>query len=296
MNKSLEIRFIILLLITVCTSCLSPRHREGKATFFSFTDCYGRTVDIDSVPRRIISLSPSVTEMIFMLQSENLLVGISDFCHYPAATDTMHRVGGLQNVNIESLMACRPDVVIIGSIVSRQDVEKMENAGLKVLILREETRLEGLCDALSTLGKLLNREELAERKVDSVNKELALVRQSVDTGVAARKVYYVVGFGEEGDFTAPSGSHIDEIITCAGGINVGKTLTNWSVSREYLFESDPDIIIVRKEDLDAFIHTRPYTMLTAVRKGKVYPIDSGWIDIVSPRNVEAVKYINNLLK
>ena len=234
--------------------------------------------------------------MVFMLDEGDKLVGISDFCHYPEATDTMNRVGGMQNINVESLMALNPDVVLIGSIVTKQDMEKMERAGLKVVVIREESKLEGLCDALAVIGQLLDRNELAEEQIQRIHNQLDSVRSHIDTTLAPKKVYYVVGFGEQGDFTAPQNSHIHEIISAAGGENIGKDLTSWSVSREFLFESDPDIVLIRKEDLEVYRNTKPYTSLRAVKEGHVYPIESGWIDIVSPRNILAIQYINDLLK
>lgn len=296
MNKSFAVRLLFFLLLSLTISCLSPSQQGEKASFFDYTDCYGNRVKLDSVPARIISLSPAITEMVFMLDDGDKLVGISDFCHYPEATDTMHRVGGMQNINVESLVALNPDVVLIGSIVTKQDMEKMERAGLKVVVIREETKLEGLCDALSVIGQLLDKNELADEQIQKIHNQLDSVKSHIDTTLAPKKVYYVVGFGEQGDFTAPQNSHIHEIITAAGGENIGKNLTSWSVSREYLFEADPDIILIRKEDLEMYGKTKPYTSLRAVREGHLYPIESGWIDIVSPRNILAIQYINNLLK
>ena len=296
MNKPFVVRLLYFLLLSLTISCLSPSQQGGKASFFDYTDCYGNHVQLDSVPARIISLSPAITEMVFMLEEGDRLVGISDFCNYPEATKYIRRVGGMQNINIESLLDLNPDVVLIGSIVTKQDMEKMERCGLKVVVIREETKLEGLCDALAVVGRLLDKNELAEEQIQKIHNQLDSVKSHIDTTLAPKKVYYVVGFGEQGDFTAPQNSHIHEIITAAGGENIGKDLTSWSVSREYLFDSDPDIILIRKEDLEAYRKTTPYTSLRAVQEGHLYPIESGWIDIVSPRNILAIQYINNLLK
>lgn len=296
MNRLFAVRLLLFLLLSLTISCLSPSQQGGKASFFDYTDCYGNHVQLESVPTRIISLSPAITEMVFMLDEGDKLVGISDFCHYPEATDTMHRVGGMQNINVESLVALNPDVVLIGSIVTKQDMEKMERSGLKVVVIREETKLEGLCDALAVIGNLLDKKELADEQIQKIHNQLDSVKSHIDTTLAPKKVYYVVGFGEQGDFTAPKNSHIHEIITAAGGENIGKDLTSWSVSREYLFEADPDIILIRKEDLEVYGKTKPYTSLRAVKEGHLYPIESGWIDIVSPRNILAIQYVNNLLK
>lgn len=296
MKKLFCVRLLIIALAALTISCLSPSQQGEKASFFDYTDCYGNRVQLDSVPARIISLSPAITEMVFMLDEGDKLVGISDFCHYPEATDTMNRVGGMQNINVESLMALNPDVVLIGSIVTKQDMEKMERVGLKVVVILEESKLEGLCDALAVIGQLLDRNELAEEQIQRIHNQLDSVRSHIDTTLAPKKVYYVVGFGEQGDFTAPQNSHIHEIISAAGGENIGKELTSWSVSREFLFESDPDIVLIRKEDLEVYRNTKPYTSLRAVKEGHVYPIESGWIDIVSPRNILAIQYINDLLR
>lgn len=277
-------------------SCLSPEPKGEKASFFTYTDCYHRTVSFDTVPQRIVSMSPAITEMLFMLDYGENLVGISDFCHYPEATDTMNRVGGLQNINVETLTALHPDVVLIGSIVTKQDVEKMERAGLKVAVIKEEKSINGLRNGLVILGKMLNKNDLASQKVTEMDSCLNEVTQLVSQVQTKKKVYYVVGFGEQGDFTAPQNSHIHEIITLAGGQNIGEKLNSWNISREYIFQSDPDIIVIRKEDANAFVHTQPYSNLRAVREGNVFPIESGWIDIVSPRNVLAIQYINQLLQ
>ncbi len=284
------------LLMFAVIACHSPQTETAREACFSYTDYYGRTVTLDSVPQRVISLSPALTEMMFLLGAEDKLVGISDFCHYPSATDTMKRVGGLLNVNVEMLLSLNPDAIIIGSIVSKQDVENMERAGLKVLVIREETRLQGLSDAILLLGHIMDKDEIAEKQAEKIRKQLDDISQTVDTSVVVKKVYYVVGFGEQGDFTAPAGSHIHEIITAAGGKNIGESLKTWEISREFLFQSDPDIILIRKEDAERFVGTSPYNLLRAVKENHVYAIESGWIDNVSPRNVNAVEFINQILK
>ena len=196
MNKSFAVRLLFFLLLSLTISCLSPSQQGERVSFFDYTDCYGNRVQLDSVPSRIISLSPAITEMVFMLDEGGKLVGISDFCHYPEATDTMHRVGGMQNINVESLVALNPDVVLIGSIVTKQDMEKMERAGLKVVVIREETKLEGLCDALEVIGNLLDKKELAEEQIQQIHNQLDSVKLHIDTTLAPKKVYYVVAKGE----------------------------------------------------------------------------------------------------
>lgn len=286
--------FFILCTLFLFVSCKTPT-KNGSENALQLTDSYGRSVSVTKNPQRIISLSSAITESIFLLESEDKLVGISDFCDYPDETKNIEHVGGLQNISIEKLLSLQPDLILIGSIVSKEDVEKMEQAGMTVLALRAENSIYDICPLLETLGEIVEKTDLAQQRISELKSEMESYTQS--KGAVNRKsVYYVVGFGDGGDYTAPGNSHIDEIITLAGGLNVGHDLSSWNISREYLFQINPDIILIRKENLEQFTHTHPYTQLSAVKSNRVYPIESGWIDNVSPRNIEAIKLLKEICK
>lgn len=291
----ISIIFYLISSLFYFSSC-QKNSKIDSEKWFSWTDSYGREISLKEKPQRIVSLSPALTEMIFLLKSEEKLVGISDFCSYPAETAHIPKVGGIQNFNIESLIALNPDVVLIGSIVTRDKVLKMEKLGLPVIAIKEENHLTGIFHAIEILGEIVGEKELASEKVNELQQRIEEVRRVQVESDKLPSVYYVVGFGEAGDFTAPKESHIHEVITLAGGENIGETLTGWSISREFLFQKDPDFIFIRKEDIQYFAELFPYTELSAVKKGNLYPIESGWIDIVSPRNILAVEYMNTEIR
>jgi iron complex transport system substrate-binding protein len=279
--------------ISLCGACLSPKDRAG--TFLCLTDSYQREIKLDKSPEKIISLSPGITEMLFLLHAEEKLIGVSDYCNFPEETQYMNKVGGLQNINIEKIISLQPDVVLIGSIITKKEVEKLEQSGIVVIALKQEEKLEGILDALQTLGQIVNNTPCADSLVQYYGKKLEEYGQ-LTSYRSPPTVYYVVGFGAAGDFTAPANSHIDEIIRYAGGKNIGDTLSTWNISREYLFTQNPDIIFIRTEELPYFVKTYPYNLLNAVKKNRVYPIESGWIDIVSPRNFLAIEEIREQIK
>jgi iron complex transport system substrate-binding protein len=176
-------------------------------------------------------------------------------------------------------------------------VDKLEKSGSVVIAIKEENRLEGMLDAMQILGKIVDNQRGADSLVAKYSTQLDKYK---DDGLKFKvqslklpTVYYVVGFGAGGDYTAPANSHIHEIITLAGGRNIGDSLSNWHISREYLFVQDPDVIFVRTEELPHFVKTYPYTLLTAVKENRVYPIESGWMDVISPRNFLAVEEIRS---
>lgn len=282
-------------LAIVFSACNSPKTNQNQEAFFTWEDSYKRHIELAKAPERIVSISPAITEVMYLLGAQNKLVGISDFCVYPPETERIAKIGGMHNINFEVLLSLHPDVVLIGSMISQKDVDAIEKMGIPVICIVEETSMEGMADMMEVIGRITQCEEKAMTEASKWRDEVKEMRQeNAQDTVTKKKVYYVVGFGDAGDFTAPKNTHINEIIELAGCENVGKTLSSWNISREVLFKANPDIILIRKEDKDAFCSQHPYTLLKAVKENRVYSIESGWIDIVSPRNIKAVEMIRNI--
>lgn len=292
-------RLLAIITLVVCFGllggCKSPE-RTKQTMFFEWTDAYNRPVSLEKEPQRIVSLSPAITEIVCLVGAQDKLVGVSDFCNYPESVKSLPKMGGMQNINMEALMSVRPDVVLIGSIVSKKDVAAIEKLNIPVIAIREEKSLEGMSDVIAVIGKIANQTSTADVQIAEWKSKLSDIQKKQKLTKASRpSIYYVVGFGDAGDFTVPKKSHIHEIIELAGGRNVGENLSAWNVSREFLFQEDPDFILIRREDYDAFCTRQPYTELSAVKNHKVYPIESGWIDIVSPRNLKAVELLQKII-
>lgn len=283
-------RFLLFIIAATLLSGCHFHKQDQVKNFFEWTDSYGRSISLKSEPQRIVSISPAITELLYLIGAEEKIAGVSDYCNYPEAATKLPKIGGMQNINMEALVALQPDVVLISSMVSKKDVETIEKMNIPVISIIEENNIEGMADVITTLGKICNREEAANKEATAWKTCVEQVKSN-DTSNTGKRVYYVVGFGDTGDFTAPKGSHIHQIIELAGCKNIGEKLTGWNVSREYLFQEDPDIILVRAEDKETFCSQSPYNKLTAVKEGRVYPINSGWIDIVSPRNIKAIELI-----
>ena len=280
-----------LLLISLFGACHSPKTARQKEAFFTWEDSYHRPIELKEAPQRIVSISPAITEVMFLVGAQDKLVGISDFCKFPPETEKITKVGGMHNINFEVLLSLHPDVVLIGSMVSQKDVDAIEQMGIPVVCIVEESSLEGMSEMMEVIGRITQCEEKGNAEAAQWRKKIAERKTHAPAPENRKCVYYVVGFGDGGDFTAPKNTHIQEIIELAGARNAGDSLTGWNISREYLFKVDPDIILVRREDSAAFVSRHPYTQLNAVKGGRVYGIESGWIDVVSLRNMNAVDYI-----
>ena len=290
------VRFWIVMLVGMVlffTGCHSPKTASHEA-FFTWEDSYHRHVQLDTAPQRIVSISPAITEVMFLVGAQDKLVGVSDFCNYPPETEKITKVGGMHNINFEQLLSLHPDVVLIGSMISQKDVDAIEKMGIPVICIVEESSLDGMAEMMEVIGKITQCEEKGNAEAAKWREKIAESKANAPNPEDRKSVYYVVGFGDGGDFTAPKNTHIQEIIELAGARNAGDSLSSWNISREYLFKVNPDIIVVRQEDKDAFVSRHPYTQLDAVKNGRVYPIESGWIDVVSLRNMQAVDYIREI--
>lgn len=290
-KKFITITYV--LLIAALTGCHSPKTAQQEA-FFTWDDSYNRHIELVKAPERIVSISPAITEVMFLVGAQEKLVGISDFCKYPPETQKIQKIGGMHNINFEVLLSLHPDVVLIGSMISQKDVDAIEKMGIPVVCIVEESSLEGMSEMMEVIGRITQCEQKANTEASKWRNRIAELKSNAPAPKDRKSVYYVVGFGDAGDFTAPKNTHIQEIIELAGCENVGKSLSGWNISREVLFKANPDIILIRKEDKDAFCSMHPYSLLPAVKENRVYPIESGWIDNVSPRNIQAVDMLRKI--
>lgn len=283
---------LFILIIFLAVSC-NHKKQAPENYFYKGKDSYNREVFIQEEPQRVVSLSQSITEILFLLNADNKLIGISDFCTFPPETAKITKVGKLLNINVENILSLNPDLILISSVISKEDVASLERANIPIFAVKEESKIENLYQTIQTIGTLVNRSAQADSLVSLYQAKIKSLKNRTVSNL--KSVYYVVGFGKTGDFTAPGNSFIHDIISLAGGENVGKDLTTWNISREHLFQEDPDYIFIREEDMELFCKTYPYTQLSAVKSGKVFPISSGWIDILSPRNFDAIEYIHNVI-
>ena len=281
-----KLSFLSLLLILLLVAC--GQQGSQIQTTDTVVDDYGRTVVVPAQPQRVVSLSPAVTEIIYALGAQDILVGRTDFCEYPAEAQDIPSIGGISNLNIESIMSRNPDLVISGSMVGKKVTDQMDAMGIPMVCVIEKPHFEALYDNIATIGKLVNK----EREADSLNNMLRdRVNNLSPLTSHLSPCYYVVGFGASGNFTAGGNTFINDIIRMAGGRNIAEDIEGWSYSLEALVQEDPDYIIVRREDSAAFCCMKPYNRLSAVRNGHVIGIVSGTLDLQVPRNIDAILYL-----
>ncbi|MBL7005775.1 MAG: ABC transporter substrate-binding protein [Spirochaetia bacterium] len=296
-NRNLIVIVLSLLFLMVQTSLFSaaagekviqPANTEGN--FLEFTDSYGREVTIPSKPGTIISLGPNVTEIIFSLERGMDLIGRTQFCDYPAETASIEAVGNMQEPNIERIIELNPDLVIASTHVSPEKIELLEKAGITTVGIYNDFTFEGVYSTIRDIGKVLGESSNAERLIFEMEITIRDVAKRIE-GLSKPSIYYVVGFGDWGDFTAGGDTFINQMIEMAGGSNIASDVNGWSYSLEKIIEKDPDYIICSQfwGTKELFETTPNYKDLRAVQEGRLIAIDNNILDRQGYRNAEGVK-------
>ena len=267
----------------------TPQVESNQETYpVDVKDSNGTVVTIEAEPQKIVSVAPNMTELVFALGDGDKLVGRTEYCDYPEEALNVETIGTLYQPNIEAIIALEPDVVLVSTHFDDENVTKLNELGITVVSLYEEKEIYGVYTIIETLGTILNRVEEANAMVDSMKATFDEVAAAIE-GQEKPSVYYVVGYGESGDFTAGGDTFVNGLITLAGGDNIAKDVSGWSYTLESLLEADPDIIIIGNGMAADFMTAENYKDLTAVKENHVYEMDKNLLDRQGYRNAEGVK-------
>lgn len=252
------------------------------------TDSNGDEVTLESEPQKIVSVAPNLTELVYALGAGDLLVGRSDYCDYPQEVSAVESVGTITTPDIEKLISFEPDLVLVSTHFDEENTQKLNELNVPVLTLYEENSMEGVYDMVETLGTALNRSTQAEECISQMQEIVSETEDKVK-GLDAPTVYYVVGYGEYGDYTAGGDTFVGKMLEAAGGDNIAKEVTGWSITLEEIIEKDPSIIIIGESMKDDFMSSPNYSDLTAVKENRVYGIDNNMLDRQGYRNAEGLR-------
>jgi iron complex transport system substrate-binding protein len=193
-------------------------------------------------PQHIISLAPSVTEILFALGVGDRVVGVSTYCDYPPEARTIDRIGTFLQPSVERILAKRPDLVIgVPSPGNRAGVERLEELGIRLLIVDPE-RLADILASIRTIADAVGVPERGAALVARIERELAAVAQRLE-GAPRPRVLMLVG---RSPFVAAGrGTYQDELIELAHGTNLAAASGDaWpNVGLEFIVARAPEVII-----------------------------------------------------
>ncbi len=284
-----KITGFIFILLSIVTFALFPEGaREVQPvqndTGITITDSFNRTVTLEKPAERVVSVAPSITETIFALGKGDVLKGRTDYCDYPAEVSSIPSIGSLKEPDIEAIAELNPDIVIASTHFTEESLDKLTALSIPVVVLADQDSFEGAYKIIEDVAKLIGAESEADAITGSMKETVATVLNKVK-GKETPSVYYVIGFGEYGDYTAGGDTFINQIIEMAGGNNIASGIKGWAFSLEQIVDSDPDILVCSKywNTKDSIMKTNGYKDLRAVKDGNLFEIDNNMLDRQGPR-------------
>ncbi len=272
---------------------------SGPAAAGVFVDEAGRKVKVPKEPRRIVSLAPSVTEILFALGLEERVIGVTEFSNYPPEAAGKPKVGSFVRLNAERILDLEPDMAVGTVDGNRIDlVRLLEDAGVAVYAVNPQS-VEGMIRTVAGLGAACGVEERGEAMARDLRARLARVAERTRASERPR-VFLQINTHPIMSVNRDTIHH--DVIRLAGGENLtaDHAVTYPRVSLEEVLSKAPDVILISSmERGGAFEEARQawfqWNTIPAVRTGRVYLIDSDLIDRPSPRVIEGLEAMADLL-
>lgn len=268
------------------------------AAALTVTDQTGRTVTLAAPPRRIVSLVPGVTEMLFAIGAEEKLIGVTDFCDFPAAARRKSRVGSMLAPSLETVVALQPDLVVATDSGNSDETRvQLERLRLPVYLVNPR----GVADVFRTmeqLGTLTGRGARAAEAVAGLQRRVRAVVERVAARPRPRVLYVV---WPEPLIVPGRGAAVSELIELAGGASVtadaAEGYPRWSV--EAAVAGAPELIVLARHGAGTGPVSRDkwerFAGLPAIRTGRIHNVDGDLFHRFGPRVVDALEILARLV-
>jgi ABC-type Fe3+-hydroxamate transport system substrate-binding protein len=287
-----------LLVLTAAVAACGRGGRGPAARTSRVTDDAGRTVALVVPARRVVSLSPAVTELVFALGAGDRMVGRTRWCDYPAAAQAVPSVGDGLNPNVEAVAARQPDLVLLyPSALNAAAAAQLARLGIAALLVRQD-RLEDLAHTARLLGPLVDRAAAGDSLAATLD-QLAASPEPRAPAPGRRRVAFVAW--ENPPMVIGAGSYLDQLTTLAGGVNVFHDIAASAaiVGLETIATRDPDVIAVLRDSTGPepppFARRAEWQVIGAVRARRFVYLTGSLFGRPSPRAAQAVRELRQLL-
>lgn len=256
-------------------------------------DARGKVITIKSKPTRIVSLTPSNTEILYALGVGNRLVGVTKYCDYPSAAKKKPKIGDM-TISAEAVVAQKPDLVIAHAYVNDSAIKQLEKLGLTVFAVDPKT-IERTERDIRTLGKITGRADAASSIVRTMQKKISAVKSQC---AKKKPMKVLVVIQSNPLWAAGPKTFVDEMLGIAHAKNIANDAKPGFVtfSKELAISRNPDAIIVgMKQDAKFFLTDPAWKTTPAARHKHVYLIDNDLLVRPGPRLADGLAKLAKML-
>jgi iron complex transport system substrate-binding protein len=216
-------------------------------------DAMDRNITTNFTPVRIVSASPTITELVYALGAGDKLVAVTDYCDYPAdvvarkANSSLASIGGFYTPNFEKVANATPDLVLLDFSVQKDKdmMPQLDSLGIKYVVMFEGTNTTEVYKNIELAGGVLHESQNAQNMITSMQQRFASIVTSIGVQASKPKVMVAVYYDQSSMWIDGGQTFIDDIITGAGGINAFANVSGFQdVNREAALAADPDFILI----------------------------------------------------
>lgn len=263
------------------------------------TDQLGRQVTVSDKPQRVVALAPSITEIIYALGQENLLKGVTLYSDFPHAAVRLPKVGSYVQLNLEKIVALKPDLCIaIKDGNPRVVARRLESLKIPVYAVNPRN-LETVMQTVLEIGNLLNANQRAELLVQRMRSRVLKVKSLVAKAGYRPRVFFQIGITP----IVSIGTHtfIHELIVLAGGKNLAQGPVAYPrFSREQVLALSPEVFIITSMARAAVFEQvkaewSRWPDMPAIRDQRIFLENSNFFDRPTPRLVDGLELLVKLI-
>lgn len=251
-------------------------------------DDAGQTVTLAKPAQRVVTLAPHVTELVFAAGGGARIVGTVSYSDFPAAAKSIPQVGDNRQIDIERVIAMKPDLIVVwlhGS--AERQIEPLRALGIP-LFYSEPRQLDDIADSILRIGRLLGSDQTAQAAAAELRLKLAKLKTQYQNRPPVRTFYQV---WDKPLYTL-NGQHIvsDAMRVCGGeNIFANMTVAAPNISIEAVLQQDPEVILSgdqRNQTSGGVNLWKPYTTMTAVRRGNLFSLNGDLLSRSGPRMID----------
>jgi iron complex transport system substrate-binding protein len=259
----------------------------------TITDDQGTTVTVSAEPRKIVSLTPAATEILYAIGAgERVVAKVEDLSNFPPAAASLPVVATYQGVDVEKIVSLDADLVVSGGADFGQGdaVEQLRHANVPVVVVGPTTT-SGVLEDIRFLGEATGESATANALADGMQADFDAIRTATASGTHP-KVFYEID-ASNAIYGPAKGSFLEEMLTIAGAepVTTGSA-TTYDIPLETLVTANPDIILLGDAaygvTVDQVKARSGWKTIGAVQKGAIQPVEDVVITRPGPRLIEGL--------
>lgn len=310
MKKFSALFLSLLLLIGLLVGCGQTNNAEQKennsnaseqtSKLFPVTvkDALGEDVTIKEKPKRIVSLIPSNTEIVYTLGLGDQIVGVTELDNYPEEVKNKEKVGDM-NFNVEKIISLKPDLVLAhasSAANAKEGLNQLKEAGITVFVVENATSFEQVYQTIQTIGKITGTKEKADEIVQNMKTKVNELKEKAKNikDDEKQKVFVEISAPPQ-LYTTGKGTFMDEMLAIINAENAAGDQEGWpQITEEAVVKLNPDTIIITygnyvENATEQVLGRKGWENVTAIKEKRVYEVNEDLVSRPGPRLVEGVE-------